>query len=122
MSRNTREEHPMNSVLIVDDDGALLDLLSCIISGAGYKTVVAADGGAALREVGATPPDVVLLDLRLSGMSGLAILEQIKKISAGSNVIMLTGHGEIKDAVEAMKLGAFDFLTKPFNLKTAVEV
>ena len=103
----------MNSVLIVDGDRVLLDLHSRIISEAGYETVVAADGGVALKETAGKSPDVVLLDLKLPGMDGLAVLEQIKKISTGSNVIMLTGHCEIKDAVKAMKLGAFDFLTKP---------
>jgi DNA-binding NtrC family response regulator len=115
MDRNTWEVRLMNSVLIVDDDGGLFILLSCIISEAGYEIAVAADGEAALREIEAKSPDIVLLDLKLSGMNGLAVLEQIKKISTDSNVIMLTGHGEIKDAVEAMKLGAFDFLTKPFK-------
>jgi len=105
----------MNSVLIIDDNKDILDLLSNILSRAKYKTNVADDGEIALKEISRKSPDVVLLDLRLPGMDGLALLEQIRKLSPSSNVIMLTGHGGVKDAVKAMKLGAFDFIGKPFD-------
>lgn len=105
----------MNSVLIIDDNKDILDLLASILGRVGYKTNVTDDGETALRQIEKKPPDVVLLDLRLPGMDGMAILEQIRKLSPGSNVIILTGHGGVKDAVKAMKLGAFDFIGKPFD-------
>ena len=105
----------MNSVLIIDDNKDILNLLASILGRAGYKTNVAGGGETALKEIAKKSPDVVLLDLRLPGMDGFALLDQIKKISSGINVIMLTGHGGVKDAVKAMKLGAFDFISKPFD-------
>ncbi|MCG2681664.1 MAG: response regulator, partial [Kiritimatiellae bacterium] len=105
----------MNSVLIVDDNREMRDLLAAILDQGGYTTGMAADGETALKKIAKKYPDVILLDLRLPGMDGLALLEQIKIKSPASNVVMITGHGGVKDAVNAMQLGAFDFIGKPFD-------
>lgn len=105
----------MNRVLIVDDSREMCDLLAAVLEQGGYKTDVANDGASALKAIAKTPPDIILLDLRLPGMDGLTLLAEIKKASPANHVIMLTGHGGIKDAVKAMQLGAFDFVGKPFN-------
>jgi len=112
----------MNTVLIVDDDAALLNVLARMLGQAGYVATVAADGEAALGEIAAKPPDILLLDLKLPGMDGLAVLEQTRKITADCRVIMLTGHGEIKDAVKAMRMGAFDVLSKPVKCEDLLAV
>ena len=105
----------MNSVFIIDDSKDFLDLLSGVLNRAGYKTGVADNAKAGLRELEKKSPDVVLLDLIIPGVKGMTLLEQIRKLSPASNVIMLTGHSGVKDAVKAMKLGAFDFIGKPFD-------
>jgi DNA-binding NtrC family response regulator len=110
------------TVLIVDDNKDLQFNLSNIIESEGYNVVSAGEGKTALREVKDKSPDLVLLDMRLPGMDGMTILEEIKKIDSNIIVIMLTAFGEVKGAVKAMKLGAFDYITKPFDNEELVIV
>jgi DNA-binding NtrC family response regulator len=105
----------MNTILIVDDNEDLRNTLSDIIQSDGYIVIDAGDGSIALKQVKSAVPDLVLLDMRLPGMDGLKILEEVKKIDKSIIVIMLTAYGDVKGAVNAMKLGAFDYLTKPFD-------
>jgi DNA-binding NtrC family response regulator len=102
-------------ILIVDDNKDLLRILSDIIKSEGYEVITAAGGRKALKEVSTHSPDLVLLDVRLPEIDGLKVLEEIKKIDKDLIVIMLTAYGQIKDAIHAMKLGAFDYITKPFD-------
>ena len=118
----------MNNILIVDDDRDMQTILSDTLELEGYKTNVAGDGKAALKEITSSSPELILLDVKLPGMSGLELLGKIRKINKRVVVIMLTGYGDIKDAVQAIKLGAFDYITKPFddedmitNIKNALE-
>ena len=111
----------MDRILIVDDDKNIQSVLSDIINTEGYKAIVAGDGKEALKQIRAHSPAVVLLDVRLPEMNGMEILKEIKKVDIHSIVIMITGYGHIKDAVSAIKLGAFDYLTKPFTYKEIVE-
>jgi FixJ family two-component response regulator len=118
----------VNNILIVDDDSDMQMVLSDTLEMEGYKTSVAGDGKQALEEITSGSPELILLDVKLPGMSGLELLEKIRKINKKSVVIMLTGYGDIKDAVQAIKLGAFDYVTKPFkaeeiiaNIKNALE-
>lgn len=99
----------MKSVLILDDDKNLAEALRCEFVDHGYKAVVA-------HQISAIPAerfDYAVLDLRLQGELGLSALEQIKKISPDCRVVILTGYGSITTAIEAMKKGAIDYLTKP---------
>ncbi len=102
-------------VLIVDDDDNMRGILSDIITSRGYKAIAIGDGGKALDEVRKHAPQVVLLDVRLPDMDGLQVLEEIKKTNSETVVIMLTAYGGLKDAVRSVKLGAFDYITKPFD-------
>lgn len=118
----------MSNILIVDDDREMQTILSDTLELEGFKTSIAGDGNAALKVITNGLPELVLLDVKLPGMSGLELLKKIKKINKRSVVIMLTGYGDIKDAVSAIKLGAFDYITKPFkddeiiaNIKNALE-
>jgi DNA-binding NtrC family response regulator len=105
----------METILIVDDNEDLQFNLSTIIQNEGYKVITSGDGIKALEEVRTKLPDLVLLDMKLPGMDGMSVLEEIKKIDQNISVIMLTAFGEVKGAVNAMKLGAFDYITKPFD-------
>ena len=100
-------------ILLVDDEPNLLESLKIGMALRGYAVSVAGSGHEAIDQCKNKVFDVVLLDMRMPGMDGLETLRRIKEIRARQTVIMLTAHGTIKNAVEAMKLGAFDYLTKP---------
>ena len=110
----------MEKILIVDDDKDIQVVLSEIIKTEGYEAIVAGDGKEALKGIRAHAPDLVLLDLKLPGMDGMEVLEESKKIDRDIVVIMLTGHGGIQSTVQAMRLGAFDYLAKPFAYEEIV--
>ena len=112
----------MNKVLIIDDDKDMCKLLSDIILSAGHKPFDAQDGQKAIKAVRTHAPDIVLLDIKLPGMDGMMVLEEIKAIDESLLVVMLTGYGDIKDAVKAIKLGAFDYITKPFENDDIIEI
>ena len=105
----------MEKILIVDDDKDMRDILSDIIKLEGYEAITADDGRKALKKIRMHSPDLVLLDIRLPEMDGMKVLEEIKKIDKDLIAIMLTAYGGVKDAVHSMKLGAFDYITKPFD-------
>ncbi|MFH0775540.1 MAG: sigma-54 dependent transcriptional regulator [bacterium] len=118
----------MEKALIVDDDKDLQFNLSNLLKDNGYETIAVGDGRSAIKEVETKSPSLVLLDIRLPEMDGLNVLKEIKKIDKDLVVIMLTAYGDVKGAVQAMKLGAFDYVTKPFdneeillNIKKALE-
>ena len=102
-------------VLLVDDDPALLRLLSLRLEAENYAVVTASNGEEALRIVTAERPDVVLTDLRMDGLDGAALLDELGRRAPGLPVIVLTAHGSIPEAVELTRLGAFGFLTKPVD-------
>lgn len=105
----------METILIVDDDQDLQVLIADILHDEGYATIAANTGGQALKIVKKKSPHVVLLDMKLPDMNGMKVLEEIKKVDDTAITIMLTAYGDVKDAVDAMKLGAYDYLTKPFD-------
>lgn len=102
-------------ILIVDDNQMLRFTLTELLEESGFESKAVGDGSTALDEIKNKSYGLVILDLRLPGMSGLEILRKIKEINKSLPVIMLTAFGEIKTAVEAMKQGAHDFITKPFD-------
>jgi DNA-binding NtrC family response regulator len=104
------------SILLVDDDGGILTVLSRFFERRDWSVLRAATGARALDHFAAHRPDLVLLDLDLPDMNGLPVLRRLRELDEGARVIMLTGHGDIETAVEAMRLGADNFLTKPFEL------
>ncbi len=113
----------MNRILIVDDEPEIRKSLRGVLEDEGYKVSATASGEACLEELKKHPFDIVLLDIWLPGMDGLATLEEIKKSDTAPEVIMISGHGTIESAVRATKLGAFDFIEKPLSLdKTLILV
>ncbi|MFH1691031.1 MAG: sigma-54 dependent transcriptional regulator [Candidatus Omnitrophota bacterium] len=105
----------MGTILIVDDNQDMRWTLSNILKEEGYETIIAGDGERAIREVKHKSPDLVLLDIKLPGMDGMKVLESIKEIDKDLIVVMLTAFGDVHGAVRAMKIGAFDYITKPFD-------
>ena len=103
------------AVLVVDDEGIVQEVLSALLSRRGYEVVTAGSGEEALEALTLRPYDVVLLDLMLPAVDGLETLRRIRERDAEQTVIMMTAFGSVESAVEAMRMGAFHYLTKPFK-------
>jgi DNA-binding NtrC family response regulator len=110
------------AVLIADDDSAVRALLRNVLGRAGYVTIEASDGKAAIAELSKGPIDVVLTDLMMPLADGFEVLRRSLELQPSTPVIMLTAEGSIRDCVEAMRAGAFNFLSKPFHPKDLQEV
>lgn len=104
-----------NKILIVDDEPFNLDLLEQELSDLGYAVVRAETGAAALTQIDKIAPDLVLLDYLMPGMNGIEVLQTIRKTQNDLPIVMITAYGTIDLAVEAIKAGADDFITKPFD-------
>ena len=106
-----------STVLIVDDERTLARAIKAFLTESGYEAEVAGDAEQALRLLETMRPDVVFCDVRLPGMNGIELLRRIREFDAAIPVIIMTAHGTIEGAVEAVKLGAFDYLKKPVDLE-----
>jgi len=104
------------SVLIVDDEPSIVQSLSGLLSDEGYKVSTAVNGYDALKVVDSDSPDLVLLDIWMPGLDGIETLKEIKKYHPHTQVIIITGHGNVETAVKATKLGAFDLIEKPLSI------
>src|SRR2546425_12715972 len=102
-------------VLIVEDEKVQAESTSIYLDRQGYSSVFALSGEEGLRRAEEASPDVAIVDLRLPGMGGLDVLSRLREITPGTEVIMLTAHGTVGSAVEAMRLGAFDYRSKPVD-------
>jgi len=103
-------------ILVVEDETILGDAIAVYLERHGYAASVARSGEEALRQVDEVGPDAAVVDVRLPGMDGVEVLRRLRESSPATEVIMMTAHGSVASAVEAMKLGAFDYLTKPLDL------
>ncbi len=103
-------------ILVVDDEDALRTVLSSELSGAGYEVGIATDGDEAITEVQNKKYDLVLLDIKMQRVDGFEVLKFVKKNYPSVKVIMLTGFADLKNAIESKKLGAEDFVSKPYDL------
>ena len=101
------------SILAVDDDPKILRLMDARLSRLGYSVTCAGSGDEAVRMFSADPTDIVLLDLEMPGMNGLELMKRIKGISKSCEVIIVTGRADKTSAIEALRMGAFDFFEKP---------
>lgn len=108
--------HADTRILIVDDEADFRHLLTSRLKRKGYTTLEASDGISAQQLVTSETIHVILLDLKMPGMDGLSFLQWCKETSPAIQIIVVTGHGTIETAIEAMKRGAYDYLTKPYNL------
>ena len=103
--------------LVVDDQQSIRKLCTTIASGLGFDCSEAESAETALVKLENDAPDIVLVDLRMAQMSGLEFLAEVKKILPRAEVSIMTGYGSIETAVQAMKLGAYDYITKPFRVE-----
>jgi len=106
----------MASILVVDDELSMREFLKILLEKEGYRVVTAAEGKSALALAEQHAFDLVISDIRMPGMSGLELLAQLKQLKTEIGVIMITAFASPDDAVAAMKNGAFDYITKPFNV------
>jgi DNA-binding NtrC family response regulator len=106
----------MAKIVIIDDENSILELMSKLCRSVGHTVFPCITGSEGLAAVRTHQPELVIVDLRIGDISGLDIVQTCRSEHPNSAVIMVTGHGSVETAVEAMRLGAFDYLTKPFDL------
>ena len=104
-------------VLVVDDEEALRYLLSTELAAEGYEVETAGDGDEAIEAIRQKDYDIVLLDIKMPRVDGFEVLKFIKQNKPEIKVIMLTAYADVKNAIEALKLGASDFVSKPYDLE-----
>ncbi len=120
--RKALPEKPPN-ILVIDDDRVLLELFEKIFKKLGLGVVLTNNGKEAVDWVKKTAPDVILLDIKMPGVDGITALKEIKAVDPDVEVIIMTGYASLDSALEAINLGAFDYLKKPFeNLDQVVNV
>ena len=101
-------------ILVIDDEETFRTTLATVLRDEGYETAEARDGATAIQRLQEAPPDVAICDIRMPDLDGIELLGKIKEISPATEVIMVTAFGTLETAVEAMRLGAYDYITKPF--------
>ena len=106
----------MSRILVVDDEQSMRDFLSIMLKKEGYDVVTAENGGGALKAIQAEIFDLVITDVKMPGIDGIEVLKTVKEVSPETVVIMITAFATAETAVEAMKLGAYDYITKPFKV------
>ncbi len=107
----------MPRVLVVDDEPDAVELLQEFLTAKGYEVIAASDGEEALRKVKEDRPHLILLDIRMPKMNGIEVLKRVREIDREVGVIMVTAVNEEETGRQALQLGAFDYITKPLDLK-----
>lgn len=110
-----------SKLLLVDDEKIFADNMAALLENRHYKAKAVYDGQTAVEVLKNENFDVVILDLKMPGMDGLSTLREMKRLDLLTEILLLTGHGSIEAAVEALRLGAYDFLTKPCDIDQLVE-
>jgi len=106
----------LDKILLIDDEPKILKILKNLFEGEGFDVLTAENGTTGLEFVKGNEIDVLVTDFKMPELSGMEVLEKVKEISEEIQVILITAYGEVPDAVKAMKLGAFDFIQKPFQM------
>ncbi len=114
-NKNTEEIKMKKNILITDDEKNIRTILKLCLSNGEYEIDTAVNGEEALLKTDGKKYDLLLLDVKMPGMTGMEVLEELRNRENDVNVIMMTAYGTVKDAVKAMKLGAVDFVPKPFS-------
>ena len=109
-----------SKILLVDDEAVFTKNMSKLLTNRGYHVTAVNSGDNAIRSLQEQGFDVIVLDLKMPGMDGIATLKEIKKLGLFTQTLILTGHGSIDTALEAIKLGAYDYLTKPCEIDELV--
>jgi DNA-binding NtrC family response regulator len=108
--------HKSLRILFADDERSLQEVMRSELPRLGHEVVVCPDGKAALKALEKSTFDAAILDIRMPGLTGIEVLEQLKQISPDTEVVMMTGHASVETAIDAVRLGAFDYITKPAKL------
>ena len=111
----------MINILVVDDKKSMRDMLAMMLREKGYRPLTKASAEDALEVLAELPIDIIITDLKMPGMGGLELLEEVRKRAPHTSVLLITAYGSIQDAVAAIKLGAVDFIEKPFPLEVMEE-
>ncbi len=109
-------------ILLVDDEVAFANNIAKLISKRGYEVITVYNGESAIQAIEENEFDVIVLDLKMPGLDGLATLKQIKKKRPNVEVIILTGHGSMDSGIDGIQLGAFDFIMKPVRFDDLHEI
>lgn len=109
-------------IVVIDDETGVTELMKRTFEDNDYEIRCENDSVKGLELIQKTNPDVVLLDIKMPAMDGMEILSHIKDFNSKINVIMITGYGSLESAMEAMKMGAYDYITKPFDLNFVKEL
>ena len=117
------EKTPMENakILLVDDETDFTDTMSQLLRTRGYRVTAVNGGESAIKALGQEKYDVMVLDLKMPGMDGMATLKEAKKLELFTETLILTGHATVDTALEAIKLGAYDYLTKPCEIDDLVQ-
>jgi len=110
-------ENAPTRILVVDDEESLRFFLTRGLRKAGFAVEEAADGATAIERIASVPYDVVLTDIVMPEVTGLDVLRAVHEMDRGAIVILMTGHGTVQNAIDSLRLGAFDYLTKPVEMK-----
>ena len=110
-----------SKILLVDDEEIFADNMAKLLQSRQYKVTAVYNGESAIKALERENFDVVILDLKMPGMNGIATLKEIKNLGLFTETLLLTGHGSIDAAVEAIRLGAYDFINKPCEIDDLVE-
>jgi len=116
-SRQIADPSGRRRILIADDDGAIRNLLKDFLGGEGFETVEARSGKEVLQTASTASPDLMLLDLRMPDWDGMEVMRRLKERDLGVPVILMTAYGTSSSAIHAIQMGAFDYITKPFELE-----
>ena len=112
----------MEKILIVDDDQAMCETLMDILSEENYHIDIANNGSSALQKIKTTKFDLVITDIKMPIMDGMALLQEIEKNNVDLEVVIITSYGHNAQQLEASRLGAFEYLQKPLNLKQLKDI
>jgi two-component system response regulator AtoC len=105
-----------HTILVVDDQKEICDIFQDALTQEGYEVLTATNGVEAVSLGEQNRPDLAILDIKMPEMDGIEVLQKLREVRGDVEVIMLTGYGTLMTAKEAMRLGAYDYLTKPFDL------
>src|SRR5471032_1440121 len=115
MSDNQHSDAPVRRVMVVEDDNSFGELLRYQLKREGFEPVIVRSGEEGLARLAEIDPDVILMDIMLPGIDGCALLGEIHPLHKELPIVMMTAAGSVELAVDCMKRGAYDFLTKPFD-------
>ena len=118
MTENVSLQTDKLRVLVVDDETSVRTLLSEVLQGQGYEVIVASSGEEAVELARKIPFEIVITDMRMPGISGVEVIQHVKNINSECCVIVITAYASVESAVEAIRRGAYDYITKPFNIAT----